>query len=45
MKNFTHFWPLWTLYLICLLLMIPVSLWQGASQDWYYGYQENGSEM
>ncbi len=44
-KNFTHFWPLWVLYLIWLLMLIPMSLWKGTGQDWYYGYSDGVSKM
>ena len=35
-KNFTHFWPLWLLYQIYLLVVIPVWVWQKAASPYYY---------
>lgn len=35
-KNFTHFWPLWLLYQIYLLVVIPVWVWQNAASPYYY---------
>lgn len=35
-KNFTHFWPLWLLYQIYLLVVIPVWWWQKAASPYYY---------
>ena len=35
-KNFTHFWPLWLLYQIYLLVVIPVRVWQKAASPYYY---------
>lgn len=35
-KNITHFWPIWAAYLACLLLVEPVSIWQLATNEWYW---------
>lgn len=38
-KNFTHYWPLWALYLTYLLMLMPVSIWQLAT-GFYKNYDE-----
>lgn len=30
-KNFTHYWPLWALYLAYLIVIMPVCIWQMAA--------------
>lgn len=49
-KNFTHYWPLWVLWLCYLTLVLPFSLWLSVKQDAfiYYGDlspQERGYEI
>lgn len=39
-KNFTHYWPLWALYLCYLLFIVPMNLYLSMSQE-YYGYNQN----
>lgn len=34
-KNFTHFWPIWVIYLCYLLLVLPVNIWLSASANRY----------
>lgn len=34
-KNITHYWPIWTLYLAYLLLMMPVMVWQISNIEYY----------
>lgn len=35
-KNFTHFWPIWLLYLGYLTLMLPINIWLEATAEGYY---------
>lgn len=46
-KNFTHFWPLWLLYQMYLLVAVPVSVWQNAASPYYYGtgYEDGSARM
>lgn len=44
-KNFTHYWPLWALYLGYLLLSLPVSIWQTATSKWYYANVSENERM
>lgn len=44
-KNFTHFWPIWALYLAYLLIAMPVNVWQMATANWYYNELDLASKM
>lgn len=44
-KNFTHYWPLWALYLGYLILLMPVQIWQLATNKWYYESYDAASRM
>lgn len=44
-KNFTHYWPLWALYLGYLMLLMPVQIWQLATNKWYYEDYDAVSRM
>lgn len=44
-KNFTHYWPIWALYFGYLLLILPVSIWQMASNQWMFEYYDGASRM
>lgn len=44
-KNFTHFWPIWALYLAYLLIAMPVNVWQMATTDWYYNELDKATKM
>lgn len=34
-KNFTHYWPLWVLYLCYLITVIPANIWLGMTENSY----------
>lgn len=44
-KNFTHYWPLWALYLAFLILLMPVQIWQLATNKWYFEGYDATSRM
>lgn len=35
-KNFTHFWPIWLIYLSYLTLILPVNIWLDATNKGFY---------
>ena len=37
MKNVTLYWPLWALYTLALLILLPGQLWLGSSASWHTG--------
>lgn len=42
-KNVTQYWPLWSAYLLYLLIIVPINIWQHATDEWYmtrYGESE-----
>lgn len=35
-KNITHYWPLWLVYFIYLMLLLPANIWQMSTNEWFY---------
>lgn len=35
-KNITHYWPLWLVYFIYLMLLLPANIWRMSTAEWYY---------
>ena len=35
-KNFTHFWPVWVLYTLYLIMVFPVNIAQEAGREYIY---------
>lgn len=39
-KNFTHYWPIWAVYLCFLIAILPLNLWSMITRENYYGNSE-----
>ncbi len=44
-KNFTHYWPLWALYLSYLVVVIPLNLYLNITNEYYGTYQASRQYM